>query len=265
MFHKILVGFDNSDRGRDALALGRALAKASGAEMHIATAPDENGVDLAGLVRAHEADLVVLGSTHRGPIGRVVPGATVERLLGAEPCAVAVAPPDFGRPVDGDLGWRPLSGDAEDVGMRVIGVGYDGSRASRQALEIATELAVSNGSALRVCMAAPKYARVPGADTAGVANGLPTEAEAMRQQLYDAVAELPTEARALPVFVRGLAAQELVRATETGVDLLVLGSRPGGPLRRLIHHSVSSAVMADARCPVLIAPSNVTVARPAMA
>jgi nucleotide-binding universal stress UspA family protein len=265
MYQKILVGFDNTEQGRDALALGRILAQANGAEMLIVTAPGEDGEDLDQLVRLHEADLVVLGSTHRGPIGRVLPGATVERLLGAEPCAVAVAPPGFGRPVDGDMGWRPLSGDAEDVGMRVIGVGFDGSRASREALGVATELAVPNGAALRVYTVARTYPHVPGADGDSRGPGVPTEAELLRQGLYEAVAELPAGARALPVFLRGFAADELVSAAKAGVDLMVLGSRTGGPLRRTLHKSVSRIVMSEATCPVLISPSNVTMPRAVLA
>jgi nucleotide-binding universal stress UspA family protein len=83
------------------------------------------------------------------------------------------------------------------------------------------------------------------------------EAEVLRGMLHEAVADLPSEARALPVFMRGFAAQELVEASEAGVDLLVLGSRGGGPLRRRLHHSVTSTVMQDAKCPVLISPAGV--------
>lgn len=65
---------------------------------------------------------------------------------------------------------------------------------------------------------------------------------------------LVVTARALPVFLRGNPAGELIRATEAGVDMLVLGSRPGGPLLRALHSSISNAVMAEASCPVLIRP-----------
>jgi nucleotide-binding universal stress UspA family protein len=75
--------------------------------------------------------------------------------------------------------------------------------------------------------------------------------------LHEAVAGLPAEARALPVFLRGDAADELVKAGEAGVDLMVLGSRGGGPLRRRLHHSVTSTVMKEAGCPVLICPTGV--------
>lgn len=258
MFRRILVGYLDSEQGRAALALGRIFAAAGGGEMIVVTAPDEDGRELAELAGSHEADLVVLGSSHRGPIGRVVPGATVERLLGEAPCAIAVAPPNFGEPADDEGGWRPLSGDGEDVGMRVIGVGYDGSDAAAEALRCAVELAVPNGAALRVYTVARNYPHVPGAGGDARGPGVPSEAEVLRGILQDAVNALPAETRALPVLIRGFAADELIDATKLGVDLLVLGSRRGGPLRRKLHHSVTSAVMQRAGCPVLISPTGVT-------
>lgn len=257
MFSRILVGYLDTEQGNDALELGRIMAQANRAELLIFTAPGEDDESLAGLARSENADLVVLGSTHRGPIGRIVPGSTVGHLLDESPCALAVAPPGFGQPPDGDLGWRPLSGNSEDVGMRVIGVGFDGSRAAYEALDVATELAVANSAALRVYAVARRYAHPPAADASGHVPGVPTEAEALREQLHEAIAYLPAEARALPVFLRGIPATELIVAAELGVDMLVLGSRSGGPVRRALHGSVSSAVLQEATCPVLISPTGV--------
>jgi nucleotide-binding universal stress UspA family protein len=42
------------------------------------------------------------------------------------------------------------------------------------------------------------------------------------------------------------------------VDLLVLGSRGYGPLKRVLLGSVSRAAVNDARCPVLIVPRGVS-------
>jgi nucleotide-binding universal stress UspA family protein len=264
VYRRILVGYLDSEQGRAALALGRIFTKASGAAMTVVTAPGEDGEDLAQLARSHEADLIVLGCSHRGPLGRVIPGAAVERLLGDAPCAVAVAPPHFGAPADGD-GWQPLGGEGEDIGMRVIGVGYDGSDAALEALHGAADLALANGAALRVYTVARKYPHVPGASGDQRGPGVPTEAEALRGILEDAVRTLPAATRALPVFLRGFPADELIAATRLGVDLLVLGSRRGGPLRRSLHHSVTSTVMQRTTCPVLISPTGVTAPRSALA
>ncbi len=256
VYRRILVGYQETEQGQDALELGQILARANGAEMVIATAPAEDGEDLVQLARSHEADLVVLGSTHRGPIGRVIPGAMVDRLLGDAPCAVAIAPPGFGRPADAELGWRPLSGDCEDVGMRVIGVGFDGSGAAREALETAADLALHNGAALRVYSVAPRLTIHP-SPLDNQARSVQSRAEELRDQLHDAVAELPAEARALPVFLWGAPSIELVAAAENGIDMLVLGSRGGRRMRRALHGSVSGTVIQEAQCPVLISPAGV--------
>jgi nucleotide-binding universal stress UspA family protein len=77
--------------------------------------------------------LIVLGSTHRGGLGRVMPGSVAERLLNGAPCPVAVAP----------RGYEPRE-------LRVIAVGYDGSAEATAALELATALGEAADATLRV-------------------------------------------------------------------------------------------------------------------
>lgn len=140
-----------------------------------------------------------------------------------------------------------------------------GARSAAEALKTAVDLALPNGAALRVYTVARRFAHVPGASGDERGPHVPTEAEILREMLHTAVADLPAEARALPVFVRGFPDRELVEATRYGVDLLVLGSRAGGPVRRLLHHSVTSAVMREATCPVLISPHDVRAPLTALA
>ena len=63
--------------------------------------------------------LIVVGSTHTGRAGRVLPGSTAERLLHGSPCPVAVAPKGYAQRARDEPG--------------IIGCGYDGSpvRAAR--------------------------------------------------------------------------------------------------------------------------------------
>jgi nucleotide-binding universal stress UspA family protein len=56
------------------------------------------------------------------------------------------------------------------------------------------------------------------------------------------------------VFERGDPVGKLLEAAEMGVDLLVLGSRGFGPVMRLLIGSVSSHVIRQASCPVLVVP-----------
>lgn len=256
MYGKILVGFQDTAQGRDAKALGQALQRLTGAELVVATIGPEDHESLGDLARDQGADLVVLGSTHRGPVGRIVPGAAIAHLLADPPCAAAVAPPGFARP-GGPGDWRPLDGDGEDAGLRVLGVGFDASRAARTALATAADLALAGGAALRVYTVARRTPGLHPDESAGRPTTAPSEAEALRQALQKAVAELPREARALPVFLRGDPATELIDAVANGVDILVLGSRAGGPIRRALQGSVTNAVLDMVHCPVLICPTAV--------
>lgn len=63
--------------------------------------------------------------------------------------------------------------------------------------------------------------------------------------------DLPVEKRA----VRGIPAVDIAReARELGVDLIVMGTRAEGVVRRLVFGSVSKSVLESAPCAVLLVP-----------
>ena len=113
----VVAGADVSDRSRDAIAFARRLAPT---ELLLAcavpsTSTPPEGLDAVTLViadgsparalhtyaDARHADLVVVGSSHTGRLGRVLPGSTGEKLLHGSPCAVAVVPRGHeDRPID---------------------------------------------------------------------------------------------------------------------------------------------------------------------
>jgi nucleotide-binding universal stress UspA family protein len=254
VFRRILVGVREAGADSEAVALGKRLAQACGAEMETGTA--KSGEKLADLARSRGADLVVLGPTHREGFDRLFPGPTVERLSKHPPCALAVAPRGFGTPKREETEWRPLEGDDDDAGLRVLGVGFDGSPSSRAALDAARELALANGATIRVFAVAHELG-TPGPGPLSAAAS-PAEAElgAVRTALHEAAAALPDDTRALPVLLRGYAVEQLLGAVRAGVDLLVLGSRGGGPVWRAFHGSVSAAVIDASPCPVLIVPAG---------
>jgi nucleotide-binding universal stress UspA family protein len=263
MAGKVVVGYLDDERGPDALALGRILARARDAELGIVTV--EAGNELASAVREVGADLVVLGATHRGSVGQMAHAATMRGVLARTGAAVAVAPRGFASRAEGTSDWQPLDGDTEDVGMRVIGVGFDGTPESRHALGLATELALRNGATLRVYSVCRK--------TIPIASGAPmtpvpaatNELEWRRAQLQETVAALPSEVRPQPVLLKGFAADELIAASRLGVDLIVVGTHVGGHLHRLVHKSVAGLVAEGAHCPVLICPTSVAEPTPALA
>ena len=112
--------------GARGIAFARVLADAEAADLqHVSARRGESAAQLLHQ-RADESDaqLVVLGSSHTGRFGRVVPGGTGERLLHGSPCAVAIVP----RAHPGGVIAR-------------IGVAYDASPEADAALEHATDLA----------------------------------------------------------------------------------------------------------------------------
>jgi nucleotide-binding universal stress UspA family protein len=111
---------------QDALRLLRsAAASIDGVSNTDAIADPSAPHALHSLAETLDAAMVVVGSTHRSAVGRVVPGSTGERLLHGSPCPVAVVSRGYA--------------DADPI--RSIGVGYDGGEESKAALHAGYELA----------------------------------------------------------------------------------------------------------------------------
>jgi nucleotide-binding universal stress UspA family protein len=194
---------------------------------------------LHSLAEAIDAAMVVVGSTHRSAVGRVVPGSTGERLLHGSPCPVAIVP----------------RGYAEADPIRSIGVGYDGSEEAKAALHAGYELARHCRATLRVIhvfdatsVSAPALMTMPGWDS------MRDDHEArQRKELADAVAGLPADVGIESVFTTGHPGIELASESEH-VDLMVVGSRGYGPRAAVLLGSVSHALIRNATCPVVVLP-----------
>jgi nucleotide-binding universal stress UspA family protein len=268
MFDQVMVGVDGRPAGRDAVALARLLVAPEGrltlvnvhhgelaparggAEQDArrllelereATAVDAELTPVAassvgrGLHHAAEAlpaDLLVVGSCSRGFVGRVLIGNDTRAALTGAPCAVAVAPLDY----------------AHDLrGLATIGIGYDGSPESEVALACARALAARHGAALR----ALKVVQIPASTWAGFSGA------AWGMLLGDLENEAREQLAGLGGIdgkvVIGLAGEELAAFGEHQ-DLLVVGSRGFGPVKRLMFGSTSDHLAGHARCPLLVLP-----------
>jgi nucleotide-binding universal stress UspA family protein len=267
-FKRVVVGVDGRQGGRDAIALARQLvspnraltlahvrsdelvppgAWAEAAETAAAAAERTDAELEAGVIDVvassvgsglHQlaerqcADLLVVGSCHRGFLGRVFVGNDTRASLNGAPCAVAVAPLAYAR---------------EPARIRTIGVGYDGSEESDTALALARELADRYGAGVR----ALRVMQVPGSfytGFGGVAWG--DTLDAVLAQAKQRMAQLDgVEGEA----ELGLAGEELA-AFGDHVELLVVGSRAYGPVRRLMLGSTSHYLAGHARCPLLVLP-----------
>jgi nucleotide-binding universal stress UspA family protein len=264
----VVVGFDGTERGADAVRLGALFARTAGRALRVVMVEPEppdvhrlaseveplleplgvpaDAVPIDGrsparvlqeLAEAGDVGMLVVGSTHRAGLGRVMPGSVAERLLTGAPCPVAVAP----------RGYEPLD-------IRVIAVGYDGSPEATNALDLAAAIGQAAGATLRVIAVRVQVTTAAGAQAEAIAaaSGAPD----LQSRLHSAVSGLPSDLRALPIFEHGVAARHLLDHAEQGVDLIVLGSRGYGPVRAVLLGSVSATVLGSAPCPVLVTPRS---------
>ena len=277
-----MIAYDGTDGGRDAVAFGSELADQFGSRVIVASIapepyaksvvpalPSDMVIRMAEEARdeAHEVakeigaevevraslspargmhrvvedlepDLLVIGSTGAGD-GRVHGGHVARTLMSGGPCAVAVVP----------LGWR-------DGKRRLdrIGVALDGSREAEEALRLAVGLA--QGGSLRVIAVADPLegmlARAAMLDREQLAQ---IAEQVAHEHLEAALTQLPDESivpeRSLPA---GDPVEELRRESDEQLDLLLLGSRSYGPVRRVLLGSVTADLVADAGCPLIVSP-----------
>jgi nucleotide-binding universal stress UspA family protein len=272
MFDNVLIGVDGRQGGRDAIALAKQLA-APGADLALAHVYDwpvwrNNGLAAviefdqaseiltaerrsaqieAALVTAccspparglHElavqraADLLVVGSSRHALLGRTLMGDDAKGALNGAPCAIAIAP----------RGYEQVNGE-----LRTIGVGYDTSPESEQALRAARDLATRHAGAIKalwvVSLQDVRDERPLPADW-------PKTAESMVSRCREQIRGLEgVDGDA----VYGGPREELSRLSDT-VDLLIVGSRGYGPMYRLFHGSVSSYLLRHVACPLLVLP-----------
>lgn len=276
---KILVGYDGSDGGRDALELTRVVAETGGASVLLVTVLpygplpipyeilDEEEVERAGplfeearerlegldvetrafgggtpagvvndLAEKEGVDTIVVGSPHRGPVGRTLIGSVADGLLHGAPCEVMVAPHGYGA--------------AERVPFQTIAVAYDDTPESKAALARAEEIALGCRARIVIYTVSTPPAVVAGA--IGYNPVVPPEGGKIVTRVVNEVDErLAASGREL----NGVPAPAIVEACEeAGADLLVAGSRGYGPVMRVLLGSVSTQLAHRAPCPLLVVP-----------
>lgn len=183
------------------------------------------------------ADLIVVGSTHRGAAGRVLLGSFGERILNNAPCAVGVAP----------LGLAEAG-----LELRRIAVGYDGSTQAATALGLGISLAKGAGAELLVLAAVDLDLDVTGFERESAEA---REEARLTAHLERARERAPAGSRVEVELLHGPPSHALVDASRS-CDLLVLGSRGHyGSARRLFLGSVAVQVTRRAPCATLIAPA----------
>lgn len=279
---RLLVGFDGSDGGRDALELARVLGSEPGSSALVAAVlfGGPLPVDLAGLGEEDALEAGPIFEEARAKLGGLEvetrafggasPGAILTVLAESERFdAIVVGSPHLGpvgRVLLGSVGHNLLNGAPCDVfiapkgyaeeerpAFRTVAVAFDGSPEAKEALHRAEALARRSGAAIRVLtvVSHPVVATVPGAVGGGYAAEFPPDPDRVVREAVDSIdPELDARGQRL----EGAAAPELLEACEEDVDLLVTGSRGYGPATRVLLGSVSRKLIADAPCPVLVVP-----------
>lgn len=284
MSRKVIVGYQATNEGLDALELGGVLAETLAATPLVATVMpwpeylmgskdleralevdtaeifatardrlahlDPETVALADhspaealykLAEEEQASLVVIGSTHRGTLGRVLLGSMGVSLLHGAPCGIAVAPRGYA--------------ERSQRNLLRVGVAFDGSSEAWSALETSIGFAARLHASFTVLTVAEpaRYGYGTSLSILTVGDHETYEQEDKRQILDRALARVPGS---LPVQGRLLngPAGPCLKDAAADLDLLVLGSRGYGPLRRTLLGSVAAGVMNSAECPVLVLP-----------
>jgi nucleotide-binding universal stress UspA family protein len=256
MTRTILVGAHLSKIDGDAVSLAVELARPFGARLVLggvnvpagddvladllATVPHDvpartETIDSTSVVRGlHDlavacgADLLVLGARHRGGLLRALRGDRAADIAFTAPCGVVVAHP------------APTSGMPQRVG-----VAWDQSPEANEALEWAVQLVERTGGELAILRVLDPRHRE---------GTHPGEHDQVRLSAAEEATRLRVPAHARVLW--GDPAPELTAASHE-LDLLVMGSRVHGPVRRAVFGSVSTHLLDEAHCPVVVMPSEI--------
>jgi nucleotide-binding universal stress UspA family protein len=222
-------GFVPSARER-ADALLAELGSKAGVEAKLRTVGSPSvGRGLHELAESDGADLLVVGSTRHGLLGRVLIGDDTRHALNGAPCAVAIAPAGYA---------------ARATALTEIGVAYNESAESRHALEVGRGLAAERGAKLSAfeAVSLPSYMLI---------GGLVAVDAATESYVEDARKRIAEFGHVEAQVEYGNTVEELT-VYSASLDLLVVGSRGYGPFGRVVHGSTSQALTRTARCPLLV-------------
>jgi nucleotide-binding universal stress UspA family protein len=223
------------------------LLRAPGA--HRVEVRDGHPVDVLLAAAARErASLLVVGSRGVGANPALALGSTSLRVL-QEACLPVLVVPD---------GRDRTSGDGNELRLRHLLVGVDGSGSSLAALDVAADVAEMLGGSLSVLYAfecVPPFPVAPHGDRGGEGR------EGLREQALELLERAARDIRQRGVGVQvvlrsGVPAQTLLElADDVDADLVVVGTRGRGGSADLLLGSVARTVADGARCPTLVVPA----------
>ena len=291
MSGRVVIGYDGTGSGDDALALGAIICRAVGdAPLVVSVYPEENPIGIGRVdaewvayMRDHANELI-------GCARRLLEGRGVDadyRVVGSGSAAHGlndVAEEEAAEMIvlgstarggarrrisPGSTGERLLHGatcpvavaprgmrdEPADRPVQRVGVAFVDTPEAKEALQVASSLAERTGAGLRLfTVVAPRaevFAPVTGRDAEEAF--LATLRENAQAALDAALASMP-KVPATGELLEGDTVDELAALDDREIDLLVCGSRGYGPVRRVLLGGVSSRLMRRAACPVVVVP-----------
>lgn len=287
---KIIVGVDESDRSKDAVALAALLARGTGAELQLVCAYPYDDVPSRGANAAYrqylreDAETAIeramegiddLPQVRSRPIPEVSPAKGIQDVATKEGASLIVIGSSSrggaGRVFAGTTAERLLHGAPCPVAVAprgfhshvpgdiaTIAVGYDGSVEAKAALVGARTIARVRGARLRLVevldsawLGTPALMQGPGFIMT------PDDAQdRARSYLTEAAESLAADVPTEPVVAVGAPEQVLAEESHKA-DLVVVGSRGYGPHRAVLLGSVSGRLVREAGSPVLVVPRGI--------
>jgi nucleotide-binding universal stress UspA family protein len=200
----------------------------------------------AEIVRIAEeigADVVIVGSRGLGPLRRALMGSVSRSVVRHAHCSVLVV--------------HANGSEESDLPGKVL-LALDGSKGAEEAERAAAEISAATGSELHLLriLDTETYRPYPGPE---FWEGWEEDLERSKQHVMAFLDDRASRLNAEEVKVGdvhlalGHADEEIVRiAQDISADLIVVGSRGLGGVRRALLGSVSDSVVRHAHCPVLV-------------
>jgi nucleotide-binding universal stress UspA family protein len=280
----VIVGYDEGEQSKDALALGELLCGTLDGKLVLASVYPwdprlrtpayeqeraEARASAESLLREAPLSLYAERNVERVALPSSSPAHGLYELALERDAALVVLGSvhrgTLNRVVPGSVATKLLHGAPCPVAVAPVGyaqgaphelqtvaAAFDGNEESAAAVELAARLAVAAGAALRVVAVVDTFgAMYIGLERGTVLNVVERE---LRERLERLVGRLPAESRSEQRVLRGPVTRTLLGEVEEGVDLLVLGSRGYGAIGSVFLGSVSGDLVRQAPCPVLVAP-----------
>jgi nucleotide-binding universal stress UspA family protein len=174
------------------------------------------------------AGLIVLGSTHRGAVGRIAMGSLADRVLGGAPCPVAVGPRGF----------------SDEVGApERVGVAFVDTPGGWAALRAGAAMARHTGAGLIAYTVIEPHAHDRDRRGAELA---------VERAIAEHAQDIRSEARVLAD-----GGVDALVGESRELDFLVRGCGGHGPVRRPLAFGLPSKLARRVACPLVVVPPGV--------